>query len=151
PLLQNRFLWLAIGAAILAFTLLRFRLTHSAPREKRIATKPELPRIVPALATLQAPVAPRASIALLPGLAWLSLKETVKNVYFLVIMLAGVLLMISTSTAIGSMYGTMTYPVTYQVLEIVGGSFSLFMLIIITFSSGELIWRERDSGIDQIH
>ena len=46
--------------------------------------------------------------------------------------------------------GTNTYPVTYQVLELAGGSFALFMLIMITFYSGELVWRERDIGVHEI-
>ncbi|MEO8849811.1 MAG: M1 family aminopeptidase, partial [Casimicrobiaceae bacterium] len=46
--------------------------------------------------------------------------------------------------------GTNTWPVTYQVLELVGGTFSVFMLVIITFYSGELVWRERDNRLDQI-
>ena len=31
-----------------------------------------------------------------------------------------------------------------------GGSFSLFMLIIITLYAGELVWRERDARVDQL-
>jgi hypothetical protein len=36
-----------------------------------------------------------------------------------VIVLAGVLMMFAASLDMGSMYGTNTYPVTYQVLEVV--------------------------------
>jgi len=75
----------------------------------------------------------------------------VKSVYFIVIVLAGVLFMISTASSVGRLYGTSTYPVTYEVLELVGGSFSIFILAIITFYSGELVWRERDAGLAQIH
>ena len=46
------------------------------------------------------------------------------------------------------MYGTNTYPVTYQVLDIASGSFAIFMLIITAFYAGELVWRERDARMD---
>ena len=36
-------------------------------------------------------------------------------------------------------------------LELVSGTFSAFMLVIITFYAGELAWRERDHRLDQIH
>jgi hypothetical protein len=78
-------------------------------------------------------------------------RETVKNVYFGVIALAGVLFFITTSTTAGSIFGTNTWPVTYQMLELVSGTFSAFMLVIITFYAGELAWRERDHRLDQIH
>ena len=35
-------------------------------------------------------------------------------------------------------------------LDLVSGSFAAFMLIIIAFYAGELVWRERDARLDQI-
>ena len=84
-------------------------------------------------------------------MAWLNFRETVKNIYFGVIVLAGVLFCIATSTTAGSMFGTMTWPVTYQMLELVSGTFAIFVLVIITFYAGELAWRERETRLDQIH
>ena len=84
-------------------------------------------------------------------MAWLNFRETVKNVYFGVIALAGVLFCIATSTTAGSIFGTVTWPVTYQMLELVSGTFAVFMLVIITFYAGELVWREREARLDQIH
>ena len=36
-------------------------------------------------------------------------------------------------------------------LELVSGTFGVFMLVIITFYAGELVWREREHRLDQIH
>ena len=58
--------------------------------------------------------------------------------------------MFITGTQIGKMFGTNTYPVTYNVLEIIGGMFSLFILIIITLYTGEAVWRDRDTKVNQI-
>ena len=82
---------------------------------------------------------------------WLNFRETVKNVYFGVIALAGVLFFVATSTTAGSIFGTTTWPVTWQMLELVSGTFSVFMLVIVTFYAGELVWREREHRLDQIH
>ena len=35
-------------------------------------------------------------------------------------------------------------------LDLLSGSFAAFMLIIIAFYAGELVWRERDAALDQI-
>jgi hypothetical protein len=47
------------------------------------------------------------------------LRESVKDVYFAVIVLAGGADHGAMSLDLGSMYGTTTYPVTYQMLELV--------------------------------
>jgi hypothetical protein len=82
--------------------------------------------------------------------SWLNLRETTKNIYFLVIVLAGVLMMCASSLDMGSLWGTNTYPVTYQVLEVVSSTFALFMMVITTFYAGELIWREREAHMGQM-
>ncbi|NRR32593.1 hypothetical protein HSX11_20705 [Oxalobacteraceae bacterium] len=87
---------------------------------------------------------------LLAQMSWLNLRETAKNIYFLVIVLAGVLTVLAGSLDMGSMFGTNTYPVTYMVVETVTDTFALFMLIITTFYAGELVWREREHRIAQM-
>ncbi|MDP9349857.1 MAG: hypothetical protein M3P24_12075, partial [Gemmatimonadota bacterium] len=51
---------------------------------------------------------------------------------------------------IGDVFGTTTYPVTYLVLESLSGASALFFLVLITFYSGELVWRDRELRIHQI-
>lgn len=148
-LLANRLLWSAIGLGVLALTARRFRFAH--PSEGGRARLDDVGSDGAALALPSSePAAAPGALTKLWGLTWLSFQETAKNVYFAVIVLAGVLFMIVAATTMGSIYGTNTYPVTYEVLELVGGSFSLFMIIIITLYAGELVWRERDARVDQL-
>jgi len=93
----------------------------------------------------------RASLGLLWKLTRLQWRETAKNVIFLVLVLGGLLFMGTTAQAVGRMFGTVTWPVTYQVLETVGGAFQIFIIAIVTFYSGELVWRERDAKLSQIY
>ena len=58
---------------------------------------------------------------------------------------AGVLFLVVTSTTAGDIFGTSTWPVTWQMLDLLSGTFSVFMLVIITFYAGELAWRERET------
>jgi ABC-type transport system involved in multi-copper enzyme maturation permease subunit len=150
-LLVNRLLWGGLGAAMLGFTLLRFQRTHALAGGRAEATAEteatQAPLTVPAVTR---DFRGGTFLRLLPRLAWLDLKETVKNVYFLVMVLAGVIMVFGASRTLGFMFGTPVYPVTYLVVELVGGGFSLFHVIIITFYSGELIWRERDARMNQL-
>jgi len=150
--LWNRLVWLAVGAVTLALTWFRFRFAHVGGGSRRKAkgdgdvVRPPVPE----------PVAVTRVFG--PSHAWqswwtltkLQFQETILNRFFLVIMVFGVLFMITIARFTGAVMGTETYPVTYQVLETVASSFGLFFLILVTFLAGELIWRERDSGIDQI-
>ena len=156
-LLWNRLLWLGIAVVVIVSCYLRFsfaRFTAEGSGTKAAKKQAAETQISPERAPMLVSstfVADRVSgLTLLPGLIWLNLRETVKNIYFGVLVFAGLLFLGLASTTLGSVYGTTTWPVTYQMTGLLGGSFSLFMLIIITFYAGELMWRERDHRLDQI-
>jgi hypothetical protein len=86
----------------------------------------------------------------LTSLTRLQFGETVKNVFFAVLVLAGALMAIFSAYNINSPFSTPVYPVTWRMLELGGAGFTLFILAIITFYSGELVWRERDAQLNQI-
>jgi ABC-2 type transport system permease protein len=87
---------------------------------------------------------------LLARMSWLGLRESVKNVYFAVLALATVLALFASSLSLGSIYGTITYPVTYKIIDMIGETSNLFMFVITTFYAGELIWREREAHVSQM-
>ncbi|MDB4944788.1 MAG: hypothetical protein JWP97_4322 [Labilithrix sp.] len=146
-LLVNRVLWLGIGLALFGLTVHRFRLAHVGTAEKGGAPRASVPAPPGAPLPRIAPAPGTALLRLLLGETRLAFMETVKNVYFGVIVLAGVLFMVVATLQAGSIYGTTTYPVTRSILEVTGGTFELFILILLTFYSGELVWRERDANI----
>ncbi len=152
--LWNRALWLGLGAVIFAACYMRFRMSFAAPEGKakrgkgRIADVESDRQAAPvALPLVTLSTGTAAYLAQLPGLVALYLRETVKNVYFLVIAAAGALFVLANAKVVGSAFGTNTYPVTYQVIDFASGSFGLFSLIITAFYAGELVWRERDARI----
>jgi ABC-type transport system involved in multi-copper enzyme maturation permease subunit len=151
-LLWNRLLWLAVAAAVIASTAWRFRMVHAGigSRKHPKTVQDALAEAAPTQPRRVVPAAP-SGLRLLPRIVWLHFRETVKNVYFGVIALSGTLFVVTTSTTAGTIFGTNTYPVTWQMLELVSGTFAVFMLVIITFYAGELAWRERESRLDQIH
>jgi ABC-2 type transport system permease protein len=148
-LLWNRVVWLAVAGIVFAVCCWQFRMAHGNERRSLRDDASGLDDI--ALSTVPAtPVRDFRSLRLLPGLTFLNFRETVKNVYFVVITLAGVLFVILAAQSMEAIFGTETYPVTALVAELTQGSFGLFMLIIITFYAGELVWRERDANVHQL-
>src|SRR5580698_4839962 len=153
-LVWNRLLWLAFGAAILGVTYVRFSFGHSVGKAAR---QPH-----PDAATFSLPAAARAlplthptfstanSLRELAFLTRLQFAETVRSVFFGVLVLAGALLAILSANGINNPFSTPVYPVTWRILELGGGGFTFFILVIVTFYSGELVWRERDAQLNQI-
>jgi len=152
-LLWNRILWLAIAAGMLAFTYARFSFSYvtDAGRKAQPEAAEELPVFIErALPTVHPVFTLADSLRELLSLASLHFAETVKNVFFVVLLLAGALLDIISALGINSPFSTPVYPVTWRMLELGGGGFSLFILAIVAFCSGELVWRERDAQVSQI-
>lgn len=155
-LLLNRVIWLGFGIVITAAGYWLFRMKAGEEKASRRSRKQDAQA---ALAgpkqSSAAPLTARpnhtnaAYFRMLPGLVRLYLRETVKRPGFLAIVLAGLLFTISAAT-IGSTFGTKTYPVTYKVLELTAGQFSIFVLVITAIYAGELVWRERDARMDEI-
>jgi ABC-2 type transport system permease protein len=152
-LVWNRLLWLGFGAVILGITYVRFSFSYSPGKAaKRLQPDPiSAAFTTPARALPQAhPTFSRAnSLREVVFLTRLQFTETVKSVFFAVLLLAGAIFAILSANGINP-FSTPVYPVTWRVLELGGGGFTLFILVIVTFFSGELVWRERDAQLDQI-
>ena len=152
-LLWNRILWLTIGAVILGITYIRFSFTHTARKAGRRLIPDldhEIVATAAALPLTHATFSFGDSLRNLVALTRLQFSETVKNIFFGVLVLAGALMAIFSAYGINSPLSTPVYPVTWRMLELGGDGFSLFILAIITFYSGELVWRERDAKLNQI-
>jgi len=153
--LLNRVIWMSFALAGLLLGYWRFHFIATIDSGAGSASRGEgeepRPLSHSATSTHEAPDFARRSLGLLlVKMSWLNLRETTKNIYFLVIVLAGVMMMYASAMDMGSFFGTSTYPVTYLVLESVSETFALFMLVITTFYAGELVWRERESRIAQM-
>lgn len=155
----NRAIWIAVGLGVLALAYSRFRFAYaSTERKARLDAAPAAVSVVlppEPVRTVTLPAVARrfdlrARLTQYWSLTTRSFWRVVRNVYFYVIVGAGVLYIVLVSQQIGKIYGTTTWPVTYQMIDILNGSFGLFMLVIIVFYSGELVWAERDVKIAQI-
>jgi ABC-type Na+ efflux pump permease subunit len=138
--LYNRLLWVGIGLFLSALAYILFN-PFALAKEKR--------RSVDAAPTSN--LKTNLKCQLLPHswkvfwqLSFSEFKQAFSNVYFLVILLCSILFIFSTSGQIGKILGTETLPVTWQVLEFVGGMFYLFVALITSYYGGELVWKDRE-------
>jgi ABC-type transport system involved in multi-copper enzyme maturation permease subunit len=159
-LLTNRLAWIAIALVIFGLAYYRFTFSHAVPQ--RASAAPAGPATAAPI-ILGAPVrlsdlpdvrrefGPRASFVQFGSVALRSFWRIVRNRYFVTIVVAGLLYLVVAARAAGQIYGTTTWPVTYQMVEVLTGTFGVFLLVIIALYAGELVWSERDAKIAGIY
>ena len=159
--LYNRLLWGSVSILILVFTYFRLKLSYNLRAYKLFQNKADKnSNSIP-----EEEGAPNVSIGRLslPKILmtinnWkvflhqlkFEIKKLFTNPFFLLINLIGLIFVIVGAQNAGRMYDTTTYPVTYQIIDILEGSTGLFTFIIIIVFSSEMIWRDRDQKIHEL-
>lgn len=154
-LLYNRLLWMSLGLLIVLVSYFSFKpqKNPSASRFKRRKKAKELVRNV------SMPLGDLPNVRLhYRGMGWQHFvsffqdasRSILKNTVFK-ILAAFALILLSTDLINGFEYfGLKSYPLTYKMLDTIADSSGIFMIIIMVFFSGELVWRDRSSHIDEV-
>jgi ABC-type transport system involved in multi-copper enzyme maturation permease subunit len=150
-LLWNRLLWLSVSALIFAFAYNRFRFSERSRKAKRVEAAETAIAAPVAWPSVHASSGFGAAIRQFLGSVRTEFFGVVKSTSFIVILLASLLNMIPAlvfSDAEG--YGNSSLPVTYWVCETIAGTLYLFLVGMVTFYAGVLVWKERDAGMAEI-
>ncbi|MGC1550403.1 MAG: M1 family aminopeptidase [Rhodanobacter sp.] len=149
-LLFNRALWAGISLALLGASFALFRTNREGLRLTRGKQRAEPPRLRPqgTATTLDLPKIQlssdlRAQLTQLRHQFAFDTLSVLRGVPFLIMLLFGLVNLVFSLALSGQIYGTATYPVTHEVLEMIRGSFQWLLYIIVMFYAGELVWRER--------
>lgn len=148
-MLQNRVIWLSITVFILSISGLHRQpsLTRRTEGKKQRAYK--VPVMPPLSALVRTPnISGRAQF-------WTRVRFEVKQVLFTApFYILGAL---SIFNLLGPMiagdlnwYGTSNWPLTQDMVDLIVGSTGLLMVIILVFYCGEIVWRERSTGMGDI-
>jgi len=150
--LWNRLLWLGLSTALLF--LMYFRFSFNAKKEKakkqRKSTQEEVFQPSAPGKTFKPATAGKYSLATILKLTIFEVNALVKNPTFIIIALIGAINLIAALTSFTGRYGAEQYPVTYDVVGTIRGAFYVFLIAIITFYSGVLVWKERDAKVSEI-
>ncbi len=150
-LLWNRLLWMGVTVAILAFAYSRFSFAERSRKGKQKEEEEpasSMPVMVP---LVEGSTGFTADWAAFRGALNFEFWGLVKTTSFIVILVAALLnclpnLILSATES----YGNSSYPVTYWIVNIVQGTLYLFLISMITYYAGVLVWRERDAKMDEI-
>lgn len=151
-LLWNRMIWIAVAVGIFLIGYFRFSFTDKAQKAK--VQEPDAPAATAfsgvALPSVSRHFGAKAARMQFRSLFVRDFLGMLKSTPFIIIMTLGLVQMITALTFVTSMYGNTTYPVTYNVVDVLRGSISFYMLIIVAFYAGQLVWKERDPKIEGI-
>jgi len=161
--LYNRLLWMAVGLVVLGVGYAWFQFSHLSSGSTRSGDEEEgatrsLADVSPT-SIIHAVDLPRASLSESTGARWRqfwamtkrAFMEIVRDVYFYAIVGGSLIFLVVNADQAGSSYGTPVQPVTYHILDALSGTFTIFMVLLITVYAGELVWRERDLNLQKVH
>ncbi|MVM41075.1 hypothetical protein GO730_30835 [Spirosoma sp. HMF3257] len=159
--LINRVIWVAFGLLLLAITYVRFSFEEKVKKVRKKRRELVTDDAAAAGKAVFGPLHSLPNVTLNYGWSaqWVQMIRvfktdfwgTVKGTAFIVILFAGLLNMGFSLQYASKFYGLSSYPVTYQVIQLIRGTLALFLFAIIIFYSGTIIWKERDADLDQIY
>ncbi|MCB1569050.1 MAG: hypothetical protein KDI69_09595 [Xanthomonadales bacterium] len=155
-LLANRALWLGLGGLLLWASFGLFRTDREgwsgrrrkAARAGGTASAPVTTRITVPKVSLQTSLAAQWPQFL--HQAAFDTKGVLRSVPLLVMLLFALLILIVNLALGAQMFGTPRYATTSSMMNLVTGSNALFLLIIVVFYAGELVFRERQMRVSEV-
>jgi len=151
-MLWNRILWIAVSIGVFLFGYLRFSFTERVQKAKALEADANRKTTFAQVALPK--VAQRfdagARRSWFTSLYLTDVKGILKSTPFILIMSLGLVQLFVSLGFVTELYGNKTYPVTYNVADVIQGGLFMYLIIIVTFYAGQLIWKEREPRIDGI-
>jgi hypothetical protein len=154
-ILANRLVWATVALALFGLTLVLFKPQRAGTGKRRFGKARAPAPAAPVPSTIALPrIEPRFTGATRWIQCWhifaFDAAAVFRSVPFLIMLLFGVLNMVGSASQMGKIFGTTVYPRTHLLIELLNGSFTFMLFIIVTFYAGELIFRERQARIADV-
>jgi uncharacterized membrane protein YjfL (UPF0719 family) len=149
-LFWNRLIWTGVGIIILILSYLgfSFKQKNKKVKKEKVDTSAkskvfELPQLNPSFSS---------------GTHWTQFKSffytnflsIIKSITFKILFLFCVIILVADLSGGVEYFGLQSYPLTYKLIDSIKDNTDIFIIIIVVFFSGELIWRDRDNKINEV-
>lgn len=157
-ILYNRLFWFALSCGLIAITYFKFNFNQFLNPVKLFGRKNNERTSQPSKLVQSIGHLPKVTQVFNNAFAWKQIlfltkfefKKITRSVFFYIMAALATLLTVLISAFSGLIYGTETWPVTYTQLDLLGGIFTFFLMVMVIFYSGVTIWRERDCKVDEL-
>lgn len=150
-ILANRLIWLGIGMSILGIACWRFTFAQRRQKSKAASTATVASANSVAIPHVGFHHGFAAQIKQFFSQLKLDFLSTIKSpVFIVVILMATIDTFMSLRFIANEGFGLKALPVTYSMIQVINGSLFLYMIIVITFYAGVLVWKEREAKLDGV-
>lgn len=153
-LLANRALWMGMAMLLFGAVFALFRTERSGTargwRRRKRAHVPMAALPARPLPRMQPQTGAAVSLKQFGKQLAFDVAGVMKGVPLLIMLLLGLANFIGSSTAMQSMYGTPIHPVSSAVAQLLQGSYSVLLVIVVLFYAGELVFKERQARINEV-
>lgn len=149
-LLLNRVFWLVVGGTLLMVSYFTFSFRKNSSKGKKSIAKPSVKAEEIAAPVLQAQDLQTNSWLQFVSFFRLNFTSILKSISFKILFLLGAIMLISSLMGGYESFGLKSYPLTYKIIDTITNSSTLFIMIILVFFSGELVWRDRMQKISEV-
>lgn len=151
-MLYNRLLWLGVSLALILITVKLFSFTEKSKKgiAKAEPTVSNIPKLLKPLPSVNTRFTSSSWRIMFFERFKFEMKSILKSPTFIILMAAGLMNFIPSLISDSGPFGLSAHPVTHSMIDNIEGSFYAFLIAIIIIYSGSLVWKERESKIDEI-
>ncbi|MEP1552153.1 MAG: M1 family aminopeptidase [Paraglaciecola sp.] len=148
--LQNRLLWVAVGGFILLVGGGLFKPLNLTPNKASKKARKENASVIPKTINIAIKSTANNGFSQFITRTKFEIKQVMFSPAFAVLLLFSAFQLVASFFNINGIYGTPNWPLTQTLVQIIIGAFSLMTIIVITYYTAEVVWRERNVGMGDI-
>ena len=148
--LWNRIVWVLVGLAILLLSYFNFSFKEKNKKVKAEKKQVQSETTIFALPELHFQYDRKANWLQFKSFFFVNFLSIIKSVTFKILFIFSAIILISNLFGGFEYFGLQSYPLTYKLIDLINNASGIFVVIILVFFSGELIWRDRDNKINEV-
>jgi hypothetical protein len=149
-LFWNRLIWTGVGIVILTLSYFSFSFKKKNKKVKKEKVKTFKEDTVFALPKLNPTYNASTNWIQFKSFFYTNFLSIIKSVTFKILFLFCIIILVADLSGGFEYFGLQSYPLTYKLIDSIKDNTDIFIIIIVVFFSGELIWRDRDSKINEV-
>ncbi len=149
-LFQNRLIWTSLGVVILLVSYFSFSFKQKNKRIKKQKAVNSKKATVFALPSLNPIYNGKTTWVQFKSFFFTNFLSIIKSITFKILFLFCIIILVADLSGGFEYFGLKSYPLTYKLIDSIQDNTDIFLIIILVFFSGELIWRDRDNKIYEV-
>ncbi|BAO75005.1 M1 family aminopeptidase [Winogradskyella sp. PG-2] len=149
-LLWNRLIWAGVGILVLMLSYFSFSFKKKNKKVKKEKIKESKGDNLFSLPSLNPSFSKATNWVQFKSFFYTNFLSIVKSVTFKILFLFCITILVADLSGGFEYFGLQSYPLTYKLIDSIKDNTDIFIIIIVVFFSGELIWRDRDYKINEV-